>query len=62
MRQLREFVDDFRENWDDSYWWLDHQALRMGLLCVLSGVIGLFFLYLRLRLEAKLSPSPQEAP
>lgn len=36
---MREFLDELREHWDDSYWWADHQLL----MAVLLGLVGLAF-------------------
>jgi hypothetical protein len=44
---MSDFLDDFRANWDNSYWWADHQLLMAGLI----GVIGLAIHALHLLME-----------
>lgn len=51
MDQIRELLDELRDNWDDPYWWADHQALQAALLAVLVGVIDLFFVYAKVRVQ-----------
>jgi hypothetical protein len=51
MDELREFLGELRENWDDSYWWADHPALRVTLLSIIAGAIGLMFTWLETRIQ-----------
>lgn len=53
MSRVTEFLEDLRDNWDDHYWWARHQALQIALLSILSGTIGLVFLWARLRMERR---------
>jgi len=46
---MKEFLEDLRDNWDDSYWWADHQLL----LAILLGLVGLAFHGLRLAMDNK---------
>lgn len=46
---MREFIEELRDNWRNSYWWADHQGLRAFLIGVMLGVLGLVFS----RLEGK---------
>lgn len=46
-----DFLKELREHWNDQYWWLDHQALRVALLAAMSGAIGLLFVYLQVKVE-----------
>lgn len=36
---MREFLEDLRNHWDDSYWWADHQLL----MACLVGLVSLSF-------------------
>jgi hypothetical protein len=56
MDELRDFLDDLRENWDDHYWWARHQALQAALLAVLVGTISLLFTYLEARVKLAAGP------
>jgi hypothetical protein len=51
MERLNDFVQDFREHWDDAYWWADHQLLQTALACTVVGVMGLAFKYAELRMQ-----------
>jgi len=57
MNEIRDFLHELRENWNDHYWWARHQALQIALLAFISGAIGLLFTYLetRVQLAAKLA-------
>lgn len=50
-----DLLRELRENWRDSYWWLDHQWLRVLLLSVLSGMLGLAFVALEHTLRQRLA-------
>lgn len=58
MDKLSEFLDDLYKNWDNAYWWLDHQWLVTGLLFVLAGVYELAIHYTKLRLTQTMAPPP----
>lgn len=49
--RAREFVEELRENWDDAYWWADHPSLRIALMSIVAGVIGLLFTWLETRIK-----------
>lgn len=53
--RVTELLRELRERWDDPYWWADHQALRITLLSLLSGVLGLLFVYLDAKLKRRLA-------
>lgn len=36
---MGEFVADFRQNWDNSYWWADHQLLMAAIIAVIGLVV-----------------------
>lgn len=46
---MRDFLEDFRENWSDSYWWADHQWL----MAIVVGIVGLSFHGLQLLMDRK---------
>jgi hypothetical protein len=48
--QLRELAEELRENWDNGYWWADHQLLQAALVGVVLGALSLLFKYLELRM------------
>lgn len=47
---MSEFLQDLRANWDNSYWWADHQLL----LAVLVGAVSLSFALLEVLLKQRL--------
>lgn len=53
MDRWADFVSDFRENWDDHYWWTRHQALQAVLIAVAVGAIGLLFTVLETRVKIR---------
>jgi hypothetical protein len=56
--ELREYLDELRENWRDAYWWADHTFLRTLLVCGLAGMIGLMFKAAELHIEGRMRPQP----
>lgn len=48
---MSEFLKELRDNWDNSYWWADHPTLRVALLSIISGAIGVLFVYLNVKVE-----------
>lgn len=54
MDKIKDFLTDFRNNWDNSYWWADHQWLMI--LLILSGVTvwTLGMEYAKLTMRAKI--------
>lgn len=52
-----EFLVDFRENYADTYWWIDHPVLRITLMSVAAGMIGLAFHYAQLRMDHRMGAS-----
>jgi hypothetical protein len=54
--KVREFIDEVRNNWDDHYWWADHQWLMYILLCSILFVYELGTTYFKLRLKLKMTP------
>lgn len=56
--QARDFVTDLRENYDSTYWWADHPILRVALLSIVAGGVGLTFHYLQLRMDRNMIGAP----
>ena len=56
MGELRELADELRQEWRNGYWWADHQALRVILMSLAAGMIGLVFHYAELRMSAAMTP------
>lgn len=55
--RVRELIDDLRNNWDNSYWWVDHQWLMSILLFSLLFVYELTTQYFKLRIKYKMTPA-----
>lgn len=53
MGGWREKLAELRDHWDDSYWWADHPTLRIAILSVVSGIVGLVFLWAQLELKRR---------
>jgi hypothetical protein len=51
MDRAKDFLSELRDHWDDHYWWANHPALRIALLAVVSGAIGLLFTWLETRIK-----------
>jgi hypothetical protein len=51
MDRFREFLEEVRDRWDDPYWWADHPTLRVALLSIIAGTIGLLFTWLETRIK-----------
>lgn len=49
--RARELWRDLRDHWDDDYWWQRHLELRVALLAIISGLIGLLFAWLETRIR-----------
>jgi len=45
---LHELVD----NWDNPYWWADHELLAAILMTVVTGALAIPFCYLQGRAKA----------
>lgn len=48
-----ERLRDLRDRWGDHYWRANHPELTAIVIAVASGLIGLLFAYLQLRLERR---------
>jgi hypothetical protein len=60
MDRAKELLSDLRDHWDDSYWWHDHPALRITLLSIIAGVIGLLFKWLETKIQLAARVAAQE--
>ena len=48
---LKEFLRELHENWNDHYWWTRHLGLQVAMLSIISGLIGLLFCWLETRIK-----------
>jgi hypothetical protein len=55
---VREYLEELREHWTDSYWRADHPEVMAALVAVITGLVGLAFAWLQAQL---LRPRPLEA-
>lgn len=58
MDKARAFIADLRQNYDNGYWWADHPALRMALIGVITGCIGLLFVILECKARNVFTETP----
>jgi len=49
--RLRELLEGLRDHWDDHYWWANHLELRVLLLSLISGLVGLLFAWLEVQIR-----------
>lgn len=58
MDKAKEFLEDLKQNWDNSYWWADHQWLMyVGLLLIYwIFIMGIEAsrIYMRTKMEGSL--------
>jgi hypothetical protein len=52
---VRDFLDDFKQNWNNSYWWADRQWLMAVCTGVIVGGISLTVKYGELKMEQKMN-------
>lgn len=48
----REYLEELREHWDDSYWRADHPEVLAVVIALLTGAIGLAFAWLESRIKS----------
>jgi hypothetical protein len=48
---MRDYLNELAENWDDAYWRADHPEVLAVLAAVLTGLVGLVFVWLELRIR-----------
>jgi hypothetical protein len=51
MDRVREWIDDLRDHWDDSYWHADHPEVKMTLIAIITGLLGLLFAWLEAKIQ-----------
>lgn len=51
--RIRQWLEDAREHWDDSYWHADHPEVKAALIAIVTGLIGLLFAWLEARLQQR---------
>lgn len=52
--ELRELLEDVRDNWRDPYWRADHPEIMAIVAAVLTGIIGLAFTVLQALVQRRL--------
>lgn len=52
--QLREYLEDLRDNWDDPYWRADHPEVVAAMIAIVSGAVSLIFTFLDLLIRRSL--------
>lgn len=57
MDKVKEFLKDLHNNWDNSYWWADHQWLMYILLFGIIAGYSMAIEYMRLTMRAKIGGS-----
>jgi ABC-type branched-subunit amino acid transport system permease subunit len=56
---MRDYLEEIRENWDNAYWRADHPEVMAILAAVLTGLVGLLFVWLELRLRRRVVYLPE---
>ena len=52
---MREYLEELRENWDNAYWRADHPEVMAIVVAILSGLLGLVFTFLEIRMRRGLA-------
>jgi hypothetical protein len=52
---MREYLEELREHWNDSYWRADHIEVTAALAAIITGLIGLMFAWLETILRREVS-------
>jgi hypothetical protein len=50
MSEIREYLEDLRDHWDDSYWRADHPEVMAVVCAIVTGALGLLFTYLQAKI------------
>lgn len=50
---MSELLSELRENWNDGYWWADHELLLATLAATVTAMISLTGAYLEMLLAQK---------
>jgi hypothetical protein len=53
--QVREYLEELRENWDDPYWRADHPEVVAAMIAIVTGAISLIFTTIDLLIRRSLS-------
>lgn len=51
---MKEFLDEIKLNWNNGYWWADHQWLLYILLAGFASATGVVQKYIEIQMENKL--------
>lgn len=54
VEQLKQWLEDVRENWEDPYWRVDHPEVMAVMVAIITGVIGLAFAVLQALIQRRL--------
>ncbi len=58
---MKDWLEELRDHWSDAYWHADHPEVKALALAILTGLIGLVFVWLELRLRHRYRlPQTQE--
>lgn len=52
---MRDKLEDFLDNWRDSYWRMDHPEVTMTVVTIITGILGLLFAVIQAKLVKKVS-------
>jgi hypothetical protein len=52
--EVKHWLEEIRENWDDPYWRVDHPEVMAVLVAIITGVIGLAFAVLQALIQRRL--------
>ena len=48
---MRDWLENLRDKWSDSYWRLDHPEITAVAIAIATGILGLLFAYLQARIQ-----------
>lgn len=51
---MQEFLEEVKDNWNNAYWWADHQWLMAIGMGVILGGISFTFKYGELKMEQRM--------
>jgi hypothetical protein len=57
---MSDYLQDLRDNWDNAYWRADHPEVFAVLAAVLTGLIGLAFVWIEMRIRRTHLPTPKD--
>lgn len=50
---MSELLSELRENWNDGYWWADHELLAAAVAATITATISLTGAYFEMRLKQR---------